>query len=200
MMEHVVAFVSSLVLTFVSSGSYYSSQMPGTPASDPQVFVKDAGAQAAVGLQGIEHGAGYRPALLSDASDAPLFSAEGAPLGITLKQWVSARGSAEIAQTSSTLQTVTVRLEGLSAYGVYSLFETHLDSQLERYAPLDGAGGSNSFIADAGGSATVSVLVSPPLSHTDAIAVFFHSDGQSHGLSPGAPGVTAHQQLVVRIP
>ena len=199
-MEHAIALVSSLLLTFVSSGQYYSSQMPGTPAADPQVFVKDATAQAAVGLLGIAHDAGYRPALLGDSPDTPLFSASGAPLGIVLKQWVAARGSVEIAQTSRALQTVTVRLEGLSAYGVYSLFETRGDTQLERYAPLDGAGGSNSFIADAGGSATVSVQVSPPLTHADAISVFFHSDGQSHGLSPGAPGVTAHQQLILRVP
>jgi len=197
-MEHVVAVVSSLVLTFVSSGSYYSSQAPGTPASDPQVFVKDAAAEAATGAEGITHDSGYRTALLSDPGDTQLFSAQGAPLGITLRQWVGARGSVEITQSTKSLQTITVRLVGLSAYGVYSLFA--FDSKMVRYEPLDGSGGSNTFIADAGGSATVTVLVSPPLTQADAISVFFHSDGQAHGMSPGAPGVTAHQQLIVFIP
>ncbi|HLN47727.1 MAG TPA: hypothetical protein VK216_05630 [Magnetospirillaceae bacterium] len=196
-----LAFIAAVTLTFFPYGSFFSNDSGLAPPVDPQVFVKDEAAPAGVGPQSIAHEAGYRPALVqSDPATAPLFSAHGAPLGITLGQWIGATGTLEIVALNANAQSVVVHCEGLSPYGAYSLFTSRSDPQASVFAPLDGSGAGNSFVADAGGSATTTVLVSPPLAPASTIVVVFHSDGETHGLSRGAIGITSHNQLIARVP
>jgi hypothetical protein len=194
-------FIAAVTLTFFPYGSFFSNDSAITPPVDPQVFVKDEAAPAGVGPQSIAHEAGYRPALVeSDPASAPLFTAHGAPLGITLGQWIGATGSLEISVLNANAQSVVVHCEGLSPYGAYSVFTSRSDPQATVFTPLDGAGTGNSFVADAGGSATLSVLVSPQLAPLSTIVVVFHSDGGTHGMSRGAIGITSHNQLIARVP
>ena len=196
-----LGLIAALTLTFSPYGPSFSSDSSIAPPIDPQVFVKDATAQAGSGPQSILHDQGYRPALLaSDPPAAPLYSANGAPLGVTLGKWVSASGTLDITPLNRDAETVAVHLAGLSPYGVYSLFVIGRDARPGELAPLDGMGSGNSVVADEGGSATSSMLVSPVLAGGGAIVVIFHSDGAPHGMSPGAPGVTSHTQLIARLP
>jgi hypothetical protein len=195
-----LAAATAVTLTFVSHAVFFSSETKQIPRLDPQVFVRDAAAPAGTGPQSIDHDAGLRPALFSDPGDALLFGAHAAPLGLTLKQWFAAQGTAEIVTLNANAQNVTVHFEGLSPYGVYSLFEIRYDQPATVFAPLDGVGTSNSFIADSGGGGGLTVLVTPPLTHANAIVLVFHSDGQPHGMSRGGVGVNAHSQLIVRLP
>jgi hypothetical protein len=200
MMPLLAAATAAVTLTFVSYGAFFSSETKQVAPIDPQVFVKDATAAAGAGPELIDHDAGLRTALLSDPPDTNLFNAQAAPVGMTLKQWLGARGTVEIAQLNANAQNVTVHFDGLSPYGVYSLFEGRYEQQATVSAPLDGIGTSNSFIADAGGGASLTLLVTPPLGHGSTIVLVFHSDGRPHGMSPGGVGVTAHNQLIVVIP
>ena len=195
-----LAAATVVTLTFVSHATFFSSETKQAVPLDPQVFVKDAAAPAGAGPQFIDHDAGVRPALLSDPPDSDLYNAQAAPLGLTLKQWLDARGTIEIEQLNPNAQNVTVHFDGLSPYGVYSLFQNRYDQQATVFSPLDGAGTSNSFVADAGGAASVTLLVTPPLGHASTIVLVFHSDGQPHGMSRGGVGVNAHSQLIVRLP
>ena len=199
-MNAALAAATAVALTFVSHAVFFSTENKLVPPLDPQVFVKDAAAPAGAGPQSIDHDAGLRPALLSDAPDSALFSARSAPLGVTLRQWLGAQGTVEIVPLNANAQNVTVHFEGLSPYGVYSLFENRYDQQATVFAPLDGVGTSNSFIADSGGGGSLTLLVTPPLTHANAIVLVFHSDGQPHGMSRGGVGVNAHNQLIVRLP
>jgi hypothetical protein len=38
------------------------------------------------------------------------------------------------------------------------------------------------------------------LTRANAVLLVYHTDGQAHGLSRGVPGVTAHHQLIARVP
>jgi len=195
-----LAVATAVTLTFVSHAAFFSTQANEVAALDPQVFVKDATSPAGVGPQDIQHDAGLRPALISDPPDSDLFNAQSAPLGLTLNQWFSASGTVDIVPLNANAQNVIVHFQGLSPHGVYSLFENRPDQLGSVYAPLDGVGTSNSFVADAGGSASMTFLVTPPLTHGSAIVLVFHSDGSPHGMSPGGVGLDAHDQLILRLP
>ena len=196
----VVAAIAALTVTFATHATFFSTQTNQAAPLDPQVFIKDAAVQAGSGPQDIGHSAGFRPALLADPPDAPLFNAQGAPLGFTLTQWLGARGNATVSPVGINADTITIVLQNLIPYAAYSLFDERFDQQPPAFVPLDGSGTGNSFVAGAGGDATVSLTVSPALTHADSIVVVYHSDGQPHGVSRGAIGITAHDQLIVRIP
>ena len=192
-----LAATTAVTLTFVSHAAFFSTQTNQAAALDPQVFVKDATAPAGPGPQDIQHDAGLRPALISDPPESDLFNAQAAPLGLTLSQWLSATGTVDIVPLNANAQNVIVHFQGLSPHGVYSLFQDRDDQQATVYMPLDGVGTSNSFVADAGGSGSMTFLVTPPLSHGSAIILVFHSDGSPHGMSRGGVGINAHNQLIV---
>jgi hypothetical protein len=84
--------------------------------------------------------------------------------------------------------------------GVYSLFENHFDQKPIGFTPSDGTGNSNSFTADASGGGAISLLSPRPLTHDNAVLLVYHSDNKSHGEERGEIGVTAHHQIIVRIP
>jgi len=193
-------FLLAAVVVAFAQYAFFIWDRGATPPADPQVFVKDEAAQAASGPQSIAHDAGLRPALVSsDLPGTPLFGAHGAPLGISIGQWMSAAGTIEVATLNPNAQQVTVSLRGLSPYGVYSVFVNRTPGAQGSDAPLDGAGTGNSVVADAGGTARMMLLVTPPLTSGTVVTVVFHSDGAPHGMSAGAPGVTSHVQLAATL-
>ncbi len=84
--------------------------------------------------------------------------------------------------------------------GRYSLFENHFTAAGVMFTPLDGTGKANSFSADAKGIGRITVSVPGLITHAEAILLVFHSDGIDHGAVRGSPGVTAHHQLIMRVP
>lgn len=186
-------------LTFEPHGAFFSDETHQPEAIDPQVFVKVPG-MAGVGPQKIPHVMGIMPAHLTDPASAHLYTARGKPLNITLGQWLSARGTATIAPMGSHGDKVTVSFAALISRGSYSLFAVTLQPGGDTFEPLDGIGKSNNFVASATGTGSVTVTTPTMLTHINAVLLVYHSDGQAHGMSRGAPGVTAHHQLIARVP
>jgi hypothetical protein len=187
----------ALDLKMETHAAFFSAETKQPKPLDPQVFVRDAKAQAATGPQNIKHAAGFRAAPISESAKTALFNADGKPSGFTLGKWLGARGTVQVAADG---QTVTVRLSGLQPKGKYSLFENHFDQQPIGFTPLDGSGKTNTFTAKADGKATVTVKVPETMTHANAVLLVYHSDHQAHGESRGEIGVNAHHELIARIP
>ena len=188
-------------LAFQTHAAFFSSETKQPSAIDPQAFVADSAAPAATGPQGIAHVAGFRPALIAtDPPTSPVNTAEGKPTGFTLGAWLGATGTAAIATQPTGGARVTASFHGLKPNGLYSLFENHFDQSPVGFTPLDGAGKTNSFKADASGGARVIVTSPTPLSHANAVLVILDDDGQTHGESRGEIGVNVQHQLIARPP
>jgi len=189
-----------LQLDFVTHASFFSQETKQPSHLDPQVFVSDGAAPAAVGPQGIEHVAGFRPLLLSDPPDTKVSSAKGTPLGFTAGKWLGATGHVTITPAPNAGATILASFKGLKPGGTYSLFENHFDTKPVSFTPLDGKGAQNSFKAKRDGSASVSVRSPEMPTGVNAVLLVYHSDGKSHGESRGQIGVNAHHQLIAKVP
>jgi hypothetical protein len=187
-------------LDFVTHASFFSQETKQPSPLDPQVFVRDGAAPAAIGPQGIEHVAGFRPLLLSDPPNTKVNSAKGTPLGFTAGKWLAASGQVTITPDPKGGAKILARFEGLKPGGAYSLFENHFDTGPVSFTPLDGRGTHNSFKARRDGSASVSVHSPDMPTSVNAVLLVYHSDGKSHGESRGEIGVTAHHQLIAKVP
>ncbi len=187
-------------LDFVTHASFFSRETKQPHPLDPQVFVRDGAAPAALGPQGIEHAAGFRPLLLGDAPGTMLHSAKGTPLGFTAGEWLGATGRVTITPDAKGGATIRARFEGLRPGGTYSLFENHFDTRPIGFTPLDGKGTRNSFHAKRNGSASVTVRSPDVPTGVNALLLVYHSDGKSHGESRGQIGVNAHHQLIAKVP
>jgi hypothetical protein len=187
-------------LDFVTHASFFSQETKQPSPLDPQVFVADAAAPAAVGPQGIEHDAGLRPLLLSDPPDTKVNSARGTPLGFTAHKWLGATGHVTITPDPKGGAKILASFKGLKPGGTYSLFENHFDTKPVSFTPLDGKGTRNSFKAKRDGSASVSVHGPEMPTGVNAVLLVYHSDNKSHGESRGQIGVNAHHQLIAKIP
>jgi len=190
----------SVALRFESHGTFFSNETHQPVAIDPQVFVQTPGTAAGAGPQNIAHAAGFAPARLSGSPDTPLYTADGKPLHVTLGRWFGASGRADVEGIDGHADRVTVSFAGLIPGGVYSLFTVTFQPSGNAFAPLDGTGRSVNFVALGTGTARATVLTPARLTHATAILLVYHSDGQTHGISRGAPGVTAHHQLIARLP
>ncbi|HEV8340594.1 MAG TPA: hypothetical protein VGR25_13215 [bacterium] len=188
-----------VTLTLEGHGVFFSREANQAVAIDPQVFVQAGGASAGVGPQNITHAAGFVPARLADPPNTPLYNADGKPLSFTLGQWLGARGTVSIELRGQETQ-VRVSLSGLVPNGVYSLFRVTFQPTGNTFAPLDGAGTANNFMAAADGTASVTVSTPTPQTHANGVVLVYHSDGQAHGIERGTPGITAHHQLIARVP
>lgn len=191
---------SPVALAFELHAVFFSDETHQPKALDPQVFVADPAAKAGIGPQNIRHAAGYRPALLSDPHNLAAHNADGKPLGFTIGDWFAAKGQTQIARQPDGRALVACTFSSLLPHGVYSLFENHFDQKPIGFTPLDGTGKTNSFTADARGNAQVSLHAPQPLTHANAVLLVYHSDGRTHGMQRGPIGVTAHHQLIARIP
>jgi len=190
----------ALQLDFVTHASFFSQETKQPSHLDPQVFVSDGAAPAAVGPQGIEHVAGFRPLLQSDPADTNLSSAKGKPLGFTAGKWLGATGHVTITPDPNGGAQIVASFKGLKPGGTYSLFENHFDTKPVSFTPLDGKGTRNSFKAKRDGSASVSVRSPEMPTGVNAVLLVYHSDGKSHGESRGQIGVNAHHQLIAKVP
>ena len=186
-------------LQFILHAVFFSDETHQVKPLDPHAFVKDASAPAAVGPQNIPHAASFRPALVAGPLDVEAFNAQGKSLGFTVADWFAAKGSVHI-KPSGDGAKIACRFTQLRPNGVYSLFENHFDQEPIGFTPSDGTGKGNSFTADANGSATISLLSPRPLTHDSAVLLVYHSDNTAHDTERGEIGVTAHHQIIVRIP
>jgi hypothetical protein len=186
-------------LTFVTHASFFSQETHRTPAIDPQVFVRDNAGLAGTGPQNIDHVAGIRPARLDDSSWNVAYNAHEESLEFTLAKWFGATGSAEIAPQGAG-NRVTLAFEKLIPFGMYSVFRVTFSSDGTTFKPLDGDGTADSFTAGADGGGKIVIDTPTPLQHDEAIVLVYHSDSQNHGASRGTIGVTAHHQLIARLP
>lgn len=191
----------SVTLTFESHGAFFSAETRQPAPIDPQVFVRTPDAAAGLGPQGIRHAASLAPARLADPPATPLYTAQGIPMKITLGEWLRARGTATVVRgLGPDHDHVAASFTGLIYRGVYSLFTVTFTPNGNTFAPLDGMGFSNTFVADTMGMITVIVSTPAHLTHANAVALVYHSDGQSHHMARGTPGVDAHHQLIARVP
>lgn len=189
-----------LALPFVLHAVFFSEETHQPKPLDPQVFIADPSVPAGTGPQNIRHAAGFRPAFISDPGTLAAHNADGKPLGFTLAEWFAARGETRIAPEQGGRTRVTCDFTALRPSGVYSLFENHFDQNPVGFTPLDGTGKTNTFTAGADGTAKVSVIAPTALTHANAVLLVYHSDGQAHGTERGRIGLTAHHQLIARIP
>jgi hypothetical protein len=186
-------------LTLETHAAFFSRETKQAKPVDPQVFVADAAVPAGVGPQGIKHVAGFRPALIqADPATSPLFNAEGARLGFTLGEWLRATGTVTMTAAANGAETVVVDAKGLRPNAVYSLFENHFDQTPVGFTPLDGTGRANSFHTDAAGHGHASLTAPQALTSANAVLLILDDDGQTHGMTRGAIGVSAQHHLIAQ--
>lgn len=192
-------------LTFVTHAAFFSTETRRSPVIDPQVFVKDDAVSEGTGPQNIAHLAGFRPARADDVPEAVLYNANGDSLGFTLGKWLGVSGAApggtvEIVPTPAAGARLTMSFKRLIAFGLYSVFRVTFSPDGTTFLPIDGDGTTNTFTTSIDGSASTTVTTPSPLTHANAIVLVLHSDGQEHGISRGVIGLTAHHQLIAKIP
>jgi len=186
-------------LTFVAHATFFSQETNRTPPIDPQVFVHDGTAPAGTGPQDIDHVAGVRPARLDDSLDLVAYNANGDSLGFTLGKWFGASGAADLSPAANGTR-VSLNFKKLIPFGVYTAFRITFASGGATFDPLDGAGTGNGFTAGADGGAELTIVSPDPLESGNAIVLVYHSDAKQHGTLRGPIGITAHHQLIVRLP
>jgi hypothetical protein len=197
---HAASAQTPTQLKFDTHAAFFSAETHLADPLDPQVFVADSNAPAAVGPQGIAHVAGVRNAQLNDSPSTPLFNARNRSLDFTLQNWLGATGTVTLTPTADGHETVDIELTGLVPRGLYSVFENHFDQSPVGFTPLDGAGKANTFRADETGHAHLVVNSPNVLTHDNAVLVVYHADGHAWGKRRGAIGVTAQHQLIARLP
>jgi hypothetical protein len=192
----------STSLSFIGGGAFFSQTEKAERAIDPQIFVSDGAVAVGTGPQRIEHIAGLRNARLDDALASPIYNAEGMALGLTLRKWLAARGVLERQTQANGRIRLIASFKHLIPFGSYSLFAQSAGADAEKTVtvrPLDADGSASSFEAGANGSAMIVLETSPRVADDTAIVLVYHSDGREHGVSRGRLGVTAHEQLSVRL-
>jgi hypothetical protein len=189
-----------LKVSFATHAAFFSQATHRTPALDPQIFVRQDAVPPGTGPQGIEHVAGVRPAQPDDVPDLVAYDAQGRSLGFSLARWFGASGSATFELLPSGGERIHASFGKLLPFGVYSLFRIEFTPAGAVFTPLDGSGVSNTFTAGADGSGGVELATTTPLAAGDAVVLIYHSDGTAHGAARGEIGLTAHQQLIVRLP
>lgn len=169
-----------------------------TTAQPPQVFVRDASAQAQTGDN--PHDFGLRPPGDNDSDAAPLYNAHGDSIKAGLGVWRTADGTATFDPGTQTTK-VHAMFRGLIPNGRYSLFVRQLAGRTgAAFTPLDLVGTTNSFTADGAGRGELTVD-SPLQMPTGAqLVLVYHSDGADHQSSIGVLGTNAHPQLITRVP
>lgn|GEM_PF-625042 len=189
----------TLSYTFQSHGAFVAALRKQTTVLDPQVFVADPSAPAGTGPENIAHLAGFRPAAPGrDPASAPLYSAQGKPLGFTLGTWLGAAGQGTIVCNGNRAQ-VTNDFRGLIPGGLYQLVWLQITTAGYQRAPLGNPNGSDSiFAAGAAGNAHVVNALGFCPNPSDGIEIAYHSDGQSHGSALGTIGVDLQSQLAAR--
>ncbi len=132
---------------------------------------------------------------------------KGESLGFTLYEWLTGTGSGTYTLDGNQA-TLEVSFQNLVPDGVYTV-RCGLFTAQAGFAVVDlpcGAvdGSHNGFQVDAQGNATFSLTMSALPANTGEtfsdFAVAYHSDDQSHGISPGGFGLNSHVQLFISAP
>lgn len=139
---------------------------------------------------------------------------KGTRIGMTLGQWLAGSGTGTYTCTADT-GTLEVNFTGLVADGTYTMWnfyagKAHMGCADCPFATIDfpvgAADGSQSpFKADAQGNATYAATFTPCIQlGTDrfaaGLAIAYHSDGKTHGPTPGQLGSASHVQLFTVLP
>jgi hypothetical protein len=133
--------------------------------------------------------------------------AKGAPLGMTMGEWLSASGTGSYVQRGNAA-TIDLTMENLVPNGVYTVWCSRV-SYPPNVAIVDKAcgaedGSENSFSADEQGRAqfnlTMPALAASTAETGSVIAIAYHSDGQTYGAYPGDFGRNSHVQIVGMVP
>jgi hypothetical protein len=193
-----MSFAASPKIDVITHAAFFSEEMRLSEVIDPHVFVQDTTAPEAVGPLGIKHAAGLRPALIErDAKTLPLYAANGKALGMTLETWLGAKLTFAITGAGGNAR-LDAALSGLRPRGHYSLFERHSDQRPVTFTPMGGEGNGSSFVAQADGTAKLSISLAQPLPRTSAVVLIYHSDDQAHGMERGRIGFDAHHVVMTR--
>ena len=124
---------------------------------------------------------------------------KGVPLGVDLARWLEASGHGTYHQQGATA-VIDFQFDGLLPDGVYTLWCVSFDIpdfNLLFEKPCGAPDGTeNSFIADENGHADFYLEMDAFPPSTDEViyelAVAYHSDGQTHGISVGEYSKNAH--------
>lgn len=148
----------------------------------------------------------YEPMKIAPTETYP----KGSALGITLRDWLQAKGSGSYA-CDGKRATLKANFQGLVPNGVYTMWNfIDLNPPVQPHQgllmPAGKRDGSQAiFKADAGGNASYEQVVEPcpQLSDTQSLAglaIAWHSNGKTYGFSPGGLGVVSHAQLMTLFP
>lgn len=174
---------------------------PLTTAQTEQVFVRDASAPAQPFGPGTGHDSGLRPPKETDSTLAPLFTAHGVALNVSIADWRGATGQVELTPAPDGGTRVRATFARLVPRGRYSLFLRQLAGRSGAVLlPVDFTGAADSFFADAEGNGMLTTSCPNPIPAGAQMVLVFHSDGVDHASSIGDPGVNAHLQLITRVP
>ncbi|HEX3550412.1 MAG TPA: hypothetical protein VHT53_08555 [Candidatus Elarobacter sp.] len=171
-------------------------------AQPAHVFVRDSAAPPQLDpAAGAVHDAGVRPFGENDPPSAQLTNAHGDSIRASVAEWRAATGMAELAPASGGGTAVRARFRGLVPMGRYSLFVRQLAGRAGIVlTPVDIVGASNTFFADRDGVGGITVESPNAIPSGAQLVLIYHSDGAGHQSSPGNLGVTAHEQLITRVP
>ncbi|MEM8849538.1 MAG: hypothetical protein AAGE03_05825 [Pseudomonadota bacterium] len=137
--------------------------------------------------------------------------ARGKSLGITLGDWFAAKGEGEYTCEDGTGR-VDIRFTGLVPDGLYTMWHDFAiwpptEPFIGFYDTPFGArdGSENAFTADAEGDARFVRTITPCLQLSgeqliSELAIAWHSDGRTHGHTPGEFSTDTHVQLYVPLP
>ena len=136
---------------------------------------------------------------------------KGAPLGLTLGQWLRHSGTGTYTCEGG-VGTLDLTFTGLVPEGVYTMW--HAFMALPPPVPFTGTldlplgardGSESVFVADADGRKRFTHSFQPCLQMSDTwttsmLAINYHSDGKTYGGHPGQFGYNAHIPLFVMLP
>jgi hypothetical protein len=187
---------------FALASATFQPVTAATTAQPAQVFVRDSAAPAQLAeAAGGAHDAGLRPPAETDGPSAQLYNAHGEMLKVSIADWQAATGKVDTTPTPDGGLRVHASFSKLIATGRYSLFIRQLAGRSGIVlTPVDITGAGNSFFADKDGNADIVVQSPNPIPPSAQLVLIYHSDGSEHQSSPGNLGVTAHEQLITRVP
>jgi hypothetical protein len=187
---------------FVLVTATFQPVTAATTAQPAHVFVRDSSAKAQTDpAVGPVHDAGLRSINDNDPPTAQLTNAHGDPLKVSIADWRAATGSVDVTPSTSGGSRVSATFKGLIPMGSYSLFVRQLAGRAGVVlTPVDITGVADSLFADRDGMGRIIVVSPNPIPPGAQIVLIYHSDGTDHQSSPGNLGVTAHEQLITRVP
>jgi hypothetical protein len=135
---------------------------------------------------------------------------KGYALNVTLGEWLAATGTGSY-QCNDGQGEITLEFTGLVPNGVYTLWYVFSPQPpttpfMTLDLPLGARDGSQSVISvNADGTASYEATLTPCLQMSGEqaatlLALAYHSDGETHGVSPGDFGLNSHIQLLSVFP